>query len=65
MKITVEVEPEEFAKMLSTFIDNSHKSYREAEERIGNQILSGIMKLNGQKGKDTKDEEVPTGGYFH
>lgn len=65
MKIVIETEPEEFAKMLSTFIDQSHQSYREAEERIGNQILAGIVKLNGQKVKDTKDEEVPTGGYYH
>lgn len=64
MKITVDVTPAEFAELLSAFVNNSHKSFQEAEERIGNLILSGLAKINKKEASIT-NEEVPNGGYFH
>ena len=64
MKITFDVTPAEFAELLSTFVNNSHKSFQEAEERIGNAILSGLAKIN-KKEKDITNEEAPINGYFH
>lgn len=64
MKITFDVTPTEFAELLSTFVNNSHKSFQEAEERIGNILMSGLAKLNKAE-KNLTDEEVPIGGNFH
>ena len=64
MKITVDITPAELAELLSAFVNNSHKSFQEAEERIGNLILSGLAKVS-KKEINTTDEEVPNGGYFH
>jgi hypothetical protein len=64
MKIMIDATPTEFAELLSAFVNNSHKSFQEAEERIGNLILSGLAKVS-KKEVNTIDEEVPSGGYFH
>jgi hypothetical protein len=63
MKLTIDVEPKEFAELLTELTYNMHKSYRDAEEKIGEMFINNIMKIEGKENKKT--EEVPSGGYFH
>ena len=58
MKITIEAEPEELAKMCAEVLRQHTDIIRDAEDRIGQLLLAAAA-------KKTKPEEVPNGGYFH
>ena len=63
MKFTIDIESKELAEFLAEFANSMHKSYRNAEQEIGEILLGSMVSLDKKENKKT--EEVPAGGYFH
>ena len=63
MKLIIEGDPEEIAKLAAEYARHTYVIIRSAETQMANLILFADAATN--KDDKTTDTEVPSGGHFH